>query len=559
MSSSKPEGVSQKCPIGHSPRTPTPQREELSMQMHAAVKSLLFAAAALCALAANAEPTVKPTENDERLIEALQADIPHILRLTRAPGLNLAIARRGGVIWQAGFGYADLERKIPMTADTVTRSGSMGKTYTATAVMQLVERGVLELDAPVNRYLDGWKIVNPLGGREVTVRDLLTHRSGLASNGAWSVFTTPRPLAEHVPAAYAREHNDYYGGVVPTWRSKPGEKYEYSNLGIATLGYLVEVTNPEKLSFSEYVQKHIIDPLGMTSTQFPPVQDEAHVRPDIWKRTSKGYIGLGPLRVPTPPIYFEDYPAGTVVTRPADHVRLLLAMMNGGRYNDYQLLEPETVEQMLTPQVDLKAASEPSLAPTVQVGLVWNLRNWGTPLRSFEHSGAHMWGWTNRFIAFPELDAAIAVFTNHWSLPNDPATRYKEASLIVDFVRSWLERERAGTLKPVPERSWAWKVSYVAGLMTVDAVNGVLGIKDRLSPATIDAMVGGAAPRATGAASVWDPEGYRAGLADLAKAELTPAGIAAFLKSDRLQVLPEELPLIYLELGGPGFLAGVRN
>jgi CubicO group peptidase (beta-lactamase class C family) len=491
-----------------------------------------------------------PTASEARLIELLRADIPQILRLIGTPGLNVAIARRGEVIWEAGFGFADLERRVPMTAATVTHSGSMGKTYTATAVMRLVEQGILELDAPVNKYLSGWAIANPLGGREVTVRDLLTHRSGLAGNGAWSVLGTPRPLAEHLPAAYARERNDFYGGAtVPTWSAKAGEKYQYSNLGIATLGYLVQVTNPEKLSFSDYVQRHIIDPLGMTSTQYPPVQDSAHIRPEIWAKMSRGYAGIGPLRIPTPAIYFEDHPAGTVVTKPADHVRLLLAMQHEGRYNGYQLLKPETVRQMLTPQQETGATSS--------VGLVWNLANWDKPNRSFSHGGAHMWGWTNWFVDYPDLDLAIAVFMNQWSLPNDAqGGRYAEARLIFDFVRSWIERERAGTMRNLPARTWAWKVSYLAGLEMVEAVNGVLGIKEPISPASIEMMVRGAAPRFKFGPdeSLWDPAGFRAGLEDLFQAELTPAGVAAFFKSDRLQVWQEELPLLYLELGGRGNL-----
>ncbi len=488
------------------------------------------------------------------LIAALKADIPEIIRIIGTPGLNLAIARRGQVIYEDGFGFADLGRKIPMTAATVTHSGSMGKTYTATAVMQLVERGILGLDEPVNRYLPGWTIVNPLGGRDVTVRDLLTHRSGLAGNAAWSVLGNPKPLEAHLREAFARERNDFYGGAAsPTWSARAGEKYQYSNLGIATLGYLVQVTNPEKLTFSDYVQRHIIDPLGMTSTQFPPVQDSAHIRPDIWARMSRGYAGYGPFRIPTPAIYFEDYPAGTVVTRPSDHIRVLLAMQHEGRYNGYQLLKPETVKTMLTPEVETGPGDE---FGTSSVGLVWNLHDWNGTRRHFDHGGAHMWGWTNWYTDFPGLDLAIAVFMNQWSLPDDvQGARYREARLVIDFVRSWIEREQAGRRYPVPERSWAWKVSYVAGLMMVDYVNGALGIAERLSPATIDRMVEGAAPRqGRDGRTVWDPEGFRAGLDDLAHAELTPAGIAAFLKSDRFKVLPEELPIIYLELGGRGGL-----
>ena len=93
----------------------------------------------------------------------------------------------------------------------------------------------------------------------------------------------------------------------------------------------------------------------------------------------------------------------------------------------------------------------------------------------------------------------------------------------------------------------------------VESANGALGIAERLSPTDIDRMVRGAAPRTERyRLPRWDPAGFRAGVADLSAAELIPAGIAAFLASDRLQVLPEELPLIYLELGGRGNLTDPR-
>src|ERR1700730_16834262 len=111
-----------------------------------------------------------------KFIEALKDYIPHVLRYYGTPGLNLAIARDGGVIWEAAFGYADLEHKVPMTPDTVLHSGSMAKPYTATAVMQLVESGMMGLDDPINEYLLQFKIDNPRGNRAITFRDLLTHR-----------------------------------------------------------------------------------------------------------------------------------------------------------------------------------------------------------------------------------------------------------------------------------------------------------------------------------------------------------------------------------------------
>ncbi|MDX2056787.1 MAG: serine hydrolase domain-containing protein, partial [Gemmatimonadales bacterium] len=98
-------------------------------------------AAFLALLPTAAQSQSGPTPSERNLFAALEADIPELIRMTGTPGLNLAIARRGQVLWEGAFGFADLERRIPMTPRTLTHSGSMGKTYTAIAVMQLVERG----------------------------------------------------------------------------------------------------------------------------------------------------------------------------------------------------------------------------------------------------------------------------------------------------------------------------------------------------------------------------------------------------------------------------------
>jgi CubicO group peptidase (beta-lactamase class C family) len=485
-----------------------------------------------------------------RLIKALEQFIPHVVRQEGTPGLNLALARGGKVIWEAGFGYANLEQKIPMTPKTVTHSGSMGKTYTATAVMQLVERGYMKLDEPINTYIKDFQVKNPLGGRDVTVRDLLTHRSGLAGNTAGSELATPKPLGQHLKEDYAKPHFEWYGGnLVPRWSAKAGEKYQYSNFGIATLGYLVEVTNPEKLSFSDYVQKHIIDPLGMTSTQYPPVQDQAHIRPEIWKNLSTGYAKLGPLRIPTPTVYFADFPAGAVVTTPGDHIRVLLAYMNRGSYNGYQLLRPETVDTMLSVQVRTDSSNAS--------GLVWFLRDMGKPTYRFYHAGAHMFGWNNIYLAYPNQDFAVAVFTNQWPIR---AGRYADALTISNFISEWLEREAKSPGVVRPEKSWTWKTSYVAGLIMVEQLKGYIGIPQPMTTEAIEAMArGGALPAAENGVATWDEDGFRTGVADLLTLkEFTPKEINGFLKSDRLKVLPEELELLHRELGGTGSFTAMR-
>ena len=165
------------------------------------------------------------TDSDRLLIAALEDYIPHAMRRHQTPGLNLALARRGEVIWEKGFGYADWDAKLPMTPSTVFHSGSMGKTYTATAIMQLVERGVIGLHDPINEYLAEFQVENPFGERDVTFHDLLTHRSGLTGNAAGSDFIAPTPLGHHLKEGYAADHfKSYEGSVLPRWSVEVGTR-----------------------------------------------------------------------------------------------------------------------------------------------------------------------------------------------------------------------------------------------------------------------------------------------------------------------------------------------
>jgi len=479
---------------------------------------------------------------DIQLLDALKSFIPRIMKNKGTPGLNIAVSLRGEVIWEAGFGYADLEKKTPMTPQTVMHSGSMGKTYTATAVMQLVEKGIIGLDDPINQHLKDFQVTNPLGERAITFRDLLTHRSGLGTNAAGSRFATPTPLPEHINEGYGRKmFKSYNGTVLPRWGAKVGEKFQYSNFGMATLGYLVEVTNPEGLIFSEYVQKHIMDPLGMTSSMYPPVQDASHVRPDIFERFSAGYAQFGAVDIPTPAIYFADYPAGTVVTTPGDHIKLLLAYLNKGSYNGYQLLRPDTVELMLAPQIEVATGS-------VGLGLTWMLENVGEWDFNFGHGGAHMYGWMNNFRAYPKQNLAMVIATNHWAMQQ---VRYKEHRVIFDLISSWLRYEEADIERGTPDPEWAEKTSYVIGLIMAEQIKGALGIEDPLTPEMIEVMAEGAILRKDAANSIsgWDAEGFRAGMRDMLEIEMTVPGIQSFVKSDKCRVTPEELKQIYKELG----------
>ena len=482
-------------------------------------------------------------DEDARLIVATRQFTRDVMQTLGVRGVQIAMARHGTVIWEEGIGYASLSGPTRMTVHTVFSAGSMSKTYTATAVMQLVEQGVLALDEPINTYLRrgaDFTVVNPLGAREITIRDLMSHRSGLTSDAGGSELDPPLPLGTYLRDEYARPMLVVYSSTsLPLWSAKVGDKYQYSNLGVATLGYLVEIMNPEHLSFEAYVQRHILDPLGMRSSQLPAIRDSAHLRPELARRFVRGYAKLGAVDLPSPQIYLSAYPAGTLVTTAGDHIRLLLAYLNGGTYAGRRILRPETVKLMLTP----------GLSPST--GLIWQLWNAGRPDFGFGHGGAYMYGWRNEFRAYPGLDVATVVATNQWDMMSP---HYGVASgTIEDFIVSWIEHERAGLRHPQPPTTWAWKCSYVMGLVWVDQIMGGLGVRTPLTDESIDATVRGALVRgaAAGGAAMWDSAGFRAGVDDLRQVAMRPDSIRAFLASDRVRVWPEELNLIYAALDGP--------
>jgi CubicO group peptidase (beta-lactamase class C family) len=475
--------------------------------------------------------------DDSGLVEALRELVPRALAVCGTAGLNLAVARHGEVVVEEGFGLADLASGRPMEPSTVTRAGSMSKLYTAVAVLQLVEEGLLGLDEPVAGYVN-LPVENPLGARPITIRDLMHHRTGLTSDAAGCSHGPSAGLAEFLRDAYTSEFLNEYEGTVPTWSAPVGERFQYSNIGISTLGYLVEVANREGLSCAEYVTRRILEPLGMTASAFPaPEEADADIAP--LGRLSRGYAGYGgSLALATPPIRIAAYPAGALLTTPADHLKLLLALLAGGTYGNVRLLRRESVEEMLRPAVESGGG--------VWTGLVARIEKPGELEESFGHWGAIMWGWYNCSAAFPNLDLAVVICTNTW-----PMVTYLDESaptamgLVLDFVSEWYAREHAG--RSAEPRSWAWKTSYAAGLSMAERTKGMLGIGDALPDPAIDAIVGG-----TPGQAAWDADGFRAGVADMLAVRQTPPTVASFLASPDVRVSRTELRLIHAELGGRG-------
>ena len=186
-------------------------------------------------------------------LEVLDLWIEQQVTHRNLPGLSIAIVFDQEIVWAKGYGYSDVEQKIPATPSTVYRIGSVTKLFTSTAILQLRDQGKLRLDDPVSLYLPWFRIRNPFpDAPEITFRHLLTHTSGLPREAAfpyWTdhVFPTREALAAAVPGQDAVD--------------APETTYHYSNLGMSLLGEVV--TEVSGQPWADYVQEKILQPLGM--------------------------------------------------------------------------------------------------------------------------------------------------------------------------------------------------------------------------------------------------------------------------------------------------------
>jgi CubicO group peptidase (beta-lactamase class C family) len=296
----------------------------------------------------------------------------------KGPGAVVVVATRDAMVFAKGYGFADIEAKKPFTADaTLVRPGSISKLFAGIAVMQLVDTGKLDLDRDANGYID-FAIPVPGGGVPVTLRRLLTHRAGFEEHSKELWTREPEPLGPWL----ARN--------LPQRLFPKGDVEAYSNYGLALAGYVVERVSGEP--FATYVQRHILDPLGMSHSTFrQPLPD------DLAPLMAKGYRGTSD----TPPLTFFEAiaaPAGGLSATGTDMGRFLRALMNGGALDGARILPKARLDEMMAPS---------NATPAGYLGLVF----FGTKVAGHDaigHAGATMAFFSNLTL-FPEHGVGIFV------------------------------------------------------------------------------------------------------------------------------------------------------
>jgi D-alanyl-D-alanine carboxypeptidase len=207
------------------------------------------------------------------LVEAVEARAASRAAKDQFSGAIL-VAQNGRVLFQKAYGLADRAAATPNTLDTQFRFGSMGKMFTAVAIMQLVEKGRIDLDAPIGRYLPGYP--NQDIATKVTVANLLSH-----TGGTGDIFG-PDFNRQKASLRSTKDYVDLYGNRAPEFA--PGSRQSYSNYGFILLGRIVEQVSG--LSYDDYIQRNIFAPAGMASTGNRP---ESEALP----RRAVSYTGSG--------------------------------------------------------------------------------------------------------------------------------------------------------------------------------------------------------------------------------------------------------------------------
>jgi CubicO group peptidase (beta-lactamase class C family) len=266
------------------------------------------------------------------VVETLRPFILQQMAEKELPALSIAIIDDQQIVWAQGFGMADPRSKIPATADTVYRIGSVSKLFTDIAIMQLVERGELNLDAPVTDYLPDFHPRSPFG-TPITLRQLMSHRSGLLREPpVGNYFETSQPTL----AATVHSLNDTELIFAPNTHTK------YSNGAIAVVGYLLEARSHEP--FAQYLKSSVLDPMGLRHSSFEP---NPAIIANLAKAEMWTYDGLK-FEAPTFPLGMA--PAGSMYSTVNDLGHFVSVLLVQDKTEHGALLKPATLEQMWSPQ-----------------------------------------------------------------------------------------------------------------------------------------------------------------------------------------------------------------
>lgn len=309
-------------------------------------------------------------------------------------GISISVISKYDLLFLKGYGYADKETQTAVTPFSLFGIGSVSKLFTGIAIMQLVEQGRIDLDAPLENYIPdfGYKTHFPAAG-PITVRTLMTHQSGIVGDiiKGWCSATGPEHHFRELVDILKDEYLAYPPGYIST----------YSNCAVALLGIVIEEVSG--VEFETYVQKNICRPLGMIASNFS-------LRDYMTPILAKSYDSAG---AESPFLYIRDEPAGSFISNTLEMSLFMRMILNGGILFGRRILQQSTLEQMFVPQnsgIELDFPNDHG----PQWGLSWVL---SCPSLYYAgkyagHDGAIPHNYFTQMHILPEHGLAVIVVTN---------------------------------------------------------------------------------------------------------------------------------------------------
>jgi CubicO group peptidase (beta-lactamase class C family) len=392
------------------------------------------AAVLLCARGAAAQgPGAVRTGPDDARFDSVRAVIQRLVNEDSVPSITVAVAKDGRILWEEGFGWANRERGIAATPHTPYSLASVTKPITSTAVVVLSERGLIDLDAPIESYLGGLRLKGLVGGtRGVTARRAMAHSAGLPThyNAHFS-----RDRVSPPEQTFGR-----YGIVV----FEPGEQFEYSNIGYRALD--LAIARVSGRSYGEFLREEIFIPLGMTRSA---------VGDPVWTRETA--VRYDSANAPIP-LYWGDTPGSGDVWASA-HDMLRFGMMHVGTL-------PRGTEPVLRSESIRAMQRDVSPADSVQWGMGWRLTT-DRGYRVVDHGGGQP-GVSTQLTLYPDEGLVIVVLCNRdrvWV--QDVARRI--AAAVLPRARAGVDSTAQAAPPPPPDLAgrWAGTVTTHEGEMPI--------------------------------------------------------------------------------------------
>jgi CubicO group peptidase (beta-lactamase class C family) len=407
----------------------------LGRAVRGAVAAALLFGFATSIVPLGSAPPASAADSAATVIARYRERIPELMAEQGVPGLAVALVDGDRALWVEGFGYRDRQGGAPVTADTIFSVQSMSKLFTATAVMQAVAVGQLDLDEPITTYLPEFTVHSAFEEhpeRKVTLRMLLSHTAG---------FTHEAPVGNNNELDPG-DFDVHVRSISDTWLRFPvGSGYAYSNLGIDLAGYILE--RVEGKPFAHVMRDSLLGPLGMDHSTFD--------RTVIRSTDDRAAGNVDPY--PAPPLDVPMTSAGGLYTSAADLARFLHFQLNDGSIDGRAILDHKSIAQMRT--VPPPSAGAPAGCALGVIRTRWN--RWDERPDLFTHGGGG-YGFISDLWWLPQLHIGIAILTNSQDhqLQEDLAL-----SILGDLVTEpGVYRDRLLALPPRPsvvDPSWSFQ------------------------------------------------------------------------------------------------------